>query len=115
MPIIDNNKGYTSELVKIAKQNLIAIGYQKLAVTGTVANLTVPSDARYALIVVESDATGTAIRYLETATQPLVTSSNGIPRGNLDAFDVQGYQNLTNFRVIQTQSGIHNLNVQYYK
>jgi hypothetical protein len=106
------------ELVKISKQNLTAIGYQKLTVDATVGgvSLTVPTDAKYALIVVESDLTTPAIRYLECGnTVFAVTSSNGIPRSNGDAFDVQGRQNLVSFKAIQVGAGTHALNIQYYK
>lgn len=117
MPIIDQTKVYTAQLVNLAKQNLIAIGYQNLTVDGTAGGLalTVPADAKYALVVVESADTGTAIRYLETGPLFPVTTSNGIPRSNLDVFDIQGYQNLKQFRAIRVQSGTTNLQVQYYK
>lgn len=113
----DQSKIYLSELVKLAKRNLIAIGYQNLTVDNTTGgvSLSVPLDAKYALVVVESDATGTAIRYLETGPAFPVTSNNGIPRSNLEVFDLQGYQNMVNFRCIEAQSGTHNLQIQYYK
>lgn len=118
MPTPDQNKAYTAELVKLAKQNLIAIGYQKLEVDATAGglSLTVPANAKYALIVTESDVSGYAIRYLECGnTVSTVTSSNGIPRANGDAFDIQGAENMRNFRVIEAQAGATYINVQYYK
>jgi len=113
----DQGKIYLYELLKLAKKDLVAIGYQNLTVDNTTGgvSLTVPVDARYALVVTESSATGTAIRYLETGPIYPVTSSNGIPRANLEGFDIQGHQNLLNFRAIQAQSGTHNLQIQYYK
>lgn len=117
MPIIDQDKFYSAELVRIAKQNLIAIGYQKLTVDNTASgvSLTVPDNATYALVEVESSATGIAIRYLETGPKFTVTSTDGIGRSNLDGFDIHGAQNLTNFRAIQAQAGTHTLHIQYYK
>lgn len=117
MPIIDQNKFYTAELVRIAKQDLIAIGYQNLTIDNTTGgvSLTVPNNAKYALCVIESTAMGIAIRYLETGPIIVVSSTEGIPRSNLDSFDIFGYTNLINFRAIQAQSGTHSIKIQYYK
>lgn len=120
MPIetVQTSKALLQSLLTITRANLVAIGWQSLTVDNTAGgvSLTVPTNARYALIVVESTATGTAVRYLECGPgAATVTSSVGIPRSNLDAFDIQGYQNLLNFRVIQAQAGTHTLSIQYYK
>jgi len=118
MPIRgDQSKSQLSELVRISKANLIAIGWQSLTVDATAGGvaLTVPTNARYALIVVESSIATPAIRYLECGNAvETVTSSVGIPRSNLDALDIQGYQNLVNFRAIQVGAGTHTLSIQYY-
>lgn len=114
----DQNKQYTSELVMLAKYNLIACGFEKLTVdstSGGVPLASVPANARYALVVVESDATGTAIRYKQLGKVYPPTSSEGIPRSNLDVFDLQGYQNILNFRAIQAVAGTHTLQIEYYK
>lgn len=114
----DQNKQYTSELVTLAKYNLIACGFETLTVDNTSGGLSlirVPTNARYALIVVESDATGTAIRYKQLGDVNAPTDSEGIPRSNLDVFDLQGYQNIINFRTIEAQTGTHTLQVEYYK
>ena len=110
----DQNKQYTSELVKLAKYNLIACGYEKITVS-TVQSLTVPANAKYAMIALESDATGVAIRYLELGTVTLPTSTDGFPRSDGELFDIQGYQNLINLRLIQAQSGTHIIHICYYK
>ncbi len=89
-----------------------AISNQQLVVNNTVKKLTVPTNAKYALIVPESDADGTAIRYWLDGSAP--TTTQGIPRGDLAAFDIVEKQNLINFRVIQAQAGTHNLQVQYF-
>ena len=111
----NQSKSYLSELNRITKYNLIACGYEQLAVTGSVASLTVPINARYALIEVESSISTPSIRYLELGSKTLPTTSTGIRRSDGTAFDVTGYQNLLNFRVIQTGAGTHKLNIQYYK
>lgn len=114
---IDNNKSYSRELVRLAKYNLVACGFQKLTVNSTSGgvSMTVPNDAKYALCVVESDATGTAIRYKQLGALSAPTTSEGIPRADLELFDIQGYQNLINFRAIQAQSGTHSIQIEYYK
>lgn len=111
----DQSKQYINELVKLTKKNLIAIGYQQLTVAGTAVGLTVPAEANYAIVEVESSITTPAIRYLELGNKTLPTSSTGIRRSELDAIDVSGYQNLINFRAIQISAGTHVLNIQYYK
>lgn len=109
----DQTKDYLKDLLKLTRANLNACGYQKLTVAGSVVSLTIPDpDSKYALIVVQSSITTPAIRYLEFNTP---TATDGIPRSDLDAFDVQGYQNLINFKAIQVGAGTHTLHIQYYK
>lgn len=108
----DSSKQYLQDLLKITNYNPVAIGYQKLTVAGTAVGLTVPADSRYAVITVETTAT---IRYLELGASTLPTSTDGLPKSNLDVFDVLGYSNLINFRAIQTAAGTHTLHIQYYK
>ncbi len=116
MPIrSDQNKSYSSELLRLANYSLTALGYQKLTVGGTAVSLTVPDTATYALVVLQSSITTPAIRYLELGGTILPTSTDGIPRSDLDAFDISGYQNLVNFRAIQVGAGTHTLHIQYYK
>lgn len=112
----NQSKSYLAELVRLNKYNLVACGQEQLTVAGTAVGLaSIPSDAKYALIEVESSITTPAIRYLELGNTTLPTASLGIRRSNLDAFDVSGMPNLINFRAIQVGVGTHKLNVQYYK
>ena len=116
---MNQSKEFLETLLSYTKYNKKAIGWQSLTVDATVAgvSLTIPANATYALIVVESTVTsGSVIRYLECGnTITTVTSTVGIPRAHLDAFDVQGAENLTNFRAIQVTAGTHQLSIQYYK
>lgn len=112
MPYADQSKQYLKDLLALTRANLVACGYEKLTVAGTAVSLTIPTEAKYALIVVQSSITTPAIRYLEYGTP---TATDGIPRSDLDAFDVQGYQNLLNFKAIQVSGGTHTLHIQYYK
>lgn len=116
MPTIaDNSKSQLKEILRLNNKNLIANGYEKLTVSSSVIALTVPTNSNYALVVVESSITTPAIRYLELGDIIPPSGTDGIPRSNLDAFDIQGYQNLVNFRVIQVGAGTHTLQIQYYR
>lgn len=112
----NSSKSYLSELTRLTKYSLIACGYEQLTVAGTAVGFaSIPAEAKYALIEVESSITTPAIRYLELGTNTPPTTSIGVRRSNLDAFDVSGMPNLINFRAIQVGAGTHKLNVQYYK
>lgn len=99
------------------KKDLIAMGYQKLVVSGASAQaLTVPSEASYAEIRVESSVTASIpLRYLMlgAATEP--TTTDGLALSHLDFFDIPNGDNIRNFRVIEVTAGTHTLHVQYYK
>lgn len=114
--MLDQAKEYLRKLVDLHNKKLVAIGYQKLSVTGTVATLTIPSEASYAEFKLESADSGIAARYLicggSTGT-PAV--ADGISLSTLDVFDVNGRENLRNFKIIRVQSGTTTLHVQYFK
>lgn len=115
MPLYsDNSKSLLRGILQKSNHDLLAVGYEKISVS-TIKSLTVPTGATYALITVESSLTTPAIRYLELGDKTPPTSTDGIQRSNLDAFDVNGYSNLLNFRAIQVGVGTHTLHVQYYK
>jgi len=61
---------------------------------------------------VGSSGTNKIIRYWTDGTNP--TSSQGIVRGDMDAFDISGKINLDNFRVTKVAGGNHVLTVQYF-
>lgn len=91
----------------------IAVGYEQITVDGTVKKLNVPTNAKYALITLESSVTGVAARYLETGSTT-VSTTIGLGKGHLDSWDVAGKQNLINFQITQAVAGTHTLRVQYY-
>jgi hypothetical protein len=93
-----------------------AIGHEIITLSdGNVHSLTVPTDARYALMVLEeTGGTGTAklIRFWEDGSNP--TTTTGIVRGDMDAWDVVSYANLKSFKIIRLTASAHKLFVQYY-
>lgn len=114
---VDNNKSYTRELVRLNNYNLVAVGYQKLVITGATAqSLTIPTDANYAEMRLESSITATVpIRYLLLGGKILPTTIDGLPLNNFDIFDISGTENLSKFRAIESTVGTHTLHIQYYK
>jgi len=90
-----------------------AFAYEKITVNNTVKFLTVPDNARYAMMKFTSDATGDSANYLEFKLP--VDISNGIPVSGNTVFDVTDTINLVGFNIIQSQAGTHTLHVQYYK
>jgi len=115
----DQSKVYIAKQLQAQLNGFKAFSYQQLTVDGTVKNLTIPANARYALMVMESDLTTTCARYLEfkgvTAGVDVVASGFGLPLSNGTVFDVTDAQNLTGFQIIQEGAGTHKLNIQYYK
>ena len=65
------------DLLRALAKNFKAFAYQKITVNATVKSLTIPRDAKYALLSFESDASGIAARFLETNAVP-VSATDGI-------------------------------------
>lgn len=93
-----------------------AVGHEIVTfAAGTVYSLNVPEEARYAICVLEEvggGGTSKLIRYWTDNSNPTVT--DGIVRGDMDAFDIAGYSNLKQFKAIKIAGGAHRLTVQYY-
>ena len=112
----NQTKTYSEKLVRSALNNFKAFAYEQLTVADSIVNLTVPDEAKYAVIVLESSITTVAVRYLEFGgSNTVVTAGSGIPISTGSAFDITDYQNLIGFQAIQEAAGTHLLNVQYYK
>lgn len=106
----------TQKLLAFAANGYKAIGHQTITFGAGVVSLTVPDGANCALMLLEEvGATGTrkVIRFWEDGAIP--TSSLGIPRGDMDAWDIVSRQNLENFRAIRVTAAAHILQVQYYQ
>ncbi len=105
-----------TKLLQIASTGWRAIGHETITLsTAGVYSLTVPDQARYALMVIEeTGSTGTQkiVRFWEDGSNP--TASDGIARGDMDAWDVISYSNLKDFKIIRVTAAAHKLFVQYY-
>jgi hypothetical protein len=80
----------------------------------TVANI--PDGTKYCIIQVREVVTSSStsvIRYWLDGSDP--TTTTGINRGDNEAFDIYGLENIKNFRVIRTSANAHVLQVQYFK
>jgi hypothetical protein len=113
----DQSKSFLSELLKLNKRDKIAIGYEKLSVTGVSAQslASIPADANYMEIRVESaTTTGVIMRYNLLGNSNLPTTTDGMGLTYLDLFDVSGRNNIINFRVIAVSS-THTIHIQYFK
>jgi hypothetical protein len=93
------------------------IGYQALPVSSFFANsLAIPAQARYALMVVESNSLQIdkqrVVRFLESG---IPNAGIGMPLGDLGVYECKGKENMQAFRVIGIQVGLtHTLHIQYY-
>ena len=113
----NQSKSYQSLLLRASLNGYKAFGFEQLTVGNTVVNLTIPTGAKYALIVVESTISTNCIRYLEFggANKVVNNTTIGIPVSNGSVFDITDAQNLSGFQAIQVGAGTHKLNIQYYK
>lgn len=107
-------------IVSISERNLNrkSVGEQKVSVgSGAVVTLTLPTTAAYALLVVEdggSANTAKSLRFYESGTAP--TAANGIPLGDLDAYEIIGPDCLANFKMIGIEAGkTHTVQIIYYR
>jgi len=113
MSIIQTEVGYLTKILQALTNEKNAISKQTLTVTTAAQGLTIPSEAKSALIQVESTVTDYAIRYWEDGSIP--TSSVGWFQGSTAVFEITTSENLRNFKVIQGTSGTTQLNITYYK
>lgn len=111
----NQSKSYLSKIQQSALNSFKAFSYESITIDGTVKGLTVPTDAKYALITIESSVTsGVVARYLETL-QTTVSTTAGLALRDGTVFDVTDAQNLAQFQITQAQAGTHVAKVQYYK
>lgn len=111
----NQSKSYLSLLTRFGQNSFKAFSYESITVDGTVKTLTVPAEAKYALITVESSVTsGVVARYLETK-QTTVSTTAGLALRDGSVIDITDAQNLSGFQITQAQAGTHVIKVQYSK
>lgn len=111
----NSEKSYLEGLFRATQNSFKALSYQQITVSGSSQALTVPSTARYALCIVESDNTTAIVaRFLET-TQTTVAIGVGMPVKDGTVFDITDFANLSGFRIIQESANTTKINIQYYK
>ena len=106
----NQSKSYLAEIAKVLSNTAVCIGKEQLTVS-TVKSLTIPTEANYCEIAVESDVADVALRYYISGDVP--TASDGMPLQNLERFEITNAQNMTLFQIIQTGAGTHTLHIQY--
>lgn len=116
MPITgDQTKVYAAKQLQAALNGFKAFSYEQITVSGAIQNLTIPTGAKYALVIVEStEATNIVARYLEFKSTA-VAAGTGLPVKDGSVFDITDAQNLTGFQVIQEAAYTTKLNIQYYR
>lgn len=111
--LTDNSKTYLRELVRQGLNDLEAFAYEKITVDGTVKTLTIPTNAKVAILTLVSTITSGPAVMVRYDANP--TSSDGTPFFNGDRWNVLDPKNLVNFKVTQFGAGTHTLYVEYYR
>ena len=113
--ITDNKK-----IIQLLDNTLTAIGHEiiTLAADATQYKFNAPAGAKLALCIPEEvggSGTSKILRFWEDRTDSASpTSTAGIPRGDLEAFEIVGAANIQNFRMVRVTSAAHTVTVQYY-
>lgn len=116
---LPNNRDYLlSRLLFHAANPGIACGNEVLTLSTANATplATIPTGARYAILqVIETTTFGSTnvISYLMDGASP--TSTTGLVRGDHEAFDIYGMENLVRFKAIRLSANAHTIRVQYFK
>ena len=111
--LTDNSKTYLRELVRQGLNDLEAFAYEKITVDGTVKTLTIPTDAKTAVLALVSTITSSPAVMVRYDANP--TTTDGMPFFNGDRFNVVDAKNLAMFKVTQVAGGTHTLYVEYYR
>jgi len=98
-----------------------AISHQVLTInnggTGVVHSLTVPDNARYAIVTVEAGdqvaASTKVLRFWTDGSNP--TADEGHLIGDGGVFDIAEYSDLNNTRIIAIDNADSKLMIQYYR
>lgn len=82
-----------------------------------VKTLTIPSHARYAVIVVEANTSqfnkDLVVRFREDGKYP--DANTGMPLGDMGVYEVKGNYNMTHFKVVGIEPGLqHIIRIQFF-
>lgn len=111
----NQSKSYLDLLVRYGLNSPKSFAFEQITVDSTVQSLTIPDGAKYAICVLESDASsGSVARMLQNKSTP-VSSSVGIPVNNGSIFEISDYANLNGFQITEIASHTTILNVEYFK
>lgn len=110
----NQNKSFLEGLLRLGLNSFKAYAFEQITVDGTVKPLNPPTDAKYALCVLESKGTGIVARIADFPLSTLATGV-GIPLVNQSSFDITDFANIDGFRITQEGANTTILNVQYYK
>lgn len=118
---IQTNQSYIKRSISRIETGGRCSGKAVVTVTGSSAQdlrSVMPEFAKSALITVEADATSSpqnlVIRFWESGDAP--TTTDGIPLGHLDTYEIVNIQNLANFKVIATDgTKSHKLQILFYR
>jgi len=91
------------------------VGFEYFTVDITVKSLDLSVCSRtpkYAIMSLESDATGIAVRYKIDGNNPDI--SKGMPKYDKSIWTIISTEDLARFKITEVVSGTHVLNVEYY-
>jgi hypothetical protein len=109
----NNSQTNLENILKALTYDATAFANQTITLTnGNVVSLTIPTGTKYALCYISSSTATDFIRYWLDGSTP--TSTNGIKRPAETAFDINGADDIKNFKCIASGTGLV-LNVQYFR
>ncbi len=113
----NQSKSYLEQLLRLGLNSFKACGYEQITVSGSIKNLTIPTDAKYALLSIESSNTTSIVaRYLEFGGSiTVVAAGTGMPLYNGMVLELTDFANLSGFQIIEESANTTILNIQYYK
>lgn len=110
----NQSKSFLSILQRLGLNSFKSFGYESIAVDSSIKRLTIPTGAKYAVLVLESDGTGFVARCLQN-TNTSIDSATGMPIANGFVGDITDAQNLVGFCITEITSNSTVLNVEYFK
>lgn len=111
---MNDNETYLRGLLNNAQNDYKAFAYEAILIGATVSTLNIPDGARYAQLILETTAVGTAVRMLRNKSVT-ITSLIGIPLENNATIEIVDYSNLQGFQIIKVNPGTTTLHIEYFR